>query len=946
MTSATYAASSQVPQGTWSSVGAARNGGYIWCQTAFDGKIYEGTDFGVWYWDGTNWLQLGGAENSLASAQIFSITEGIGQIYAGTKDGVWCWDGTDWSRVGNDLSPTWVYALITINNTVYAGTGNSEGVWSWNGTNWSKVGGENNLLFSKNVVCLKTVNNILYAGTTLYGVWSWNGTNWSMVGGSANSLASSDIYCLSSVNGILYAGTVYPGTESASGVWAWNGTKWSMVGGFTNPLANTKISSLTTINDSLYAGTDKGLWCWNGTNWSQVGGVSNPLGTTTIGLLSTVNGIIYSCTSDCTIWCWNGADWSELEKVGSLFGTLKAIKSLTSVNEVVYAGTSARGVLVWDGTNWTQVGGASNPLVSAEIDSLTTVQNAVYAGTGNQGVWVWQGENWSQVGGSSNPLATSQIYSLTIVNDVVYAGTSTQGLWSWNGVSWLPVGGSSNPLNSEAINCLLSVDGKVYAGTDYYGVCVWNGTKWSQLAGSSNNLMYVYSLTTVDNTVCAGIWAGGVWSWNGSDWLQVSGSSNPLADITVGSLINVNGILYAGTGDIYDGQSSGLWALEGENWMQVAGTTDHISFPMISSLTIASDAVYAGTYYAGNSSSFWGNGVWKWSLSTPVLLAKTLAITAPNTATANNAFNITVTAKDISGNTVTGYQGTVHFASTDTLAELPADYSFTSSDNGSHTFSVTLKSVGTQSFTVTDTDSSGNAPSEVTQTVQVEAEALTAQSVVQIGANPNDGDSVGIFIGLDNILHVTGSTLENPQISKYQIEVDYNPDLVTILDVIDEAHLGNFKIESTASKVTLSDYADQGTHNYNKLCFIPIALKGSVLDFASISVKYVNIKDADLQEINVTPVNLEFQRGKVLKEELEAEPKIEDAVAGLQFLAGLRNAGLSLGEVNLINMASILEPGLSTKVIKPNVKNVIALMQYLAELRDISFKPVNKLLVN
>ena len=67
------------------------------------------------------------------------------------------------------------------------------------------------------------------------------------------------------------------------------------------------------------------------------------------------------------------------------------------------------------------------------------------------------------------------------------------------------------------------------------------------------------------------------------------------------------------------------------------------------------------------------------------------------------AHNVTVTAKDAFGNTATGYLGTVHFTSSDGAAVLPANYTFVAGDNGTHTFSVTLKTVGTQSITATDT---------------------------------------------------------------------------------------------------------------------------------------------------------------------------------------------------------------------------------------------------
>ena len=65
--------------------------------------------------------------------------------------------------------------------------------------------------------------------------------------------------------------------------------------------------------------------------------------------------------------------------------------------------------------------------------------------------------------------------------------------------------------------------------------------------------------------------------------------------------------------------------------------------------------------------------------------------------------SVVVSALDRFGNAGTGYTGTVHFASSDPQAVLPADYTFTAADAGSHTFTATLKTAGTQTLSVTDT---------------------------------------------------------------------------------------------------------------------------------------------------------------------------------------------------------------------------------------------------
>lgn len=69
---------------------------------------------------------------------------------------------------------------------------------------------------------------------------------------------------------------------------------------------------------------------------------------------------------------------------------------------------------------------------------------------------------------------------------------------------------------------------------------------------------------------------------------------------------------------------------------------------------------------------------------------------------AGRPFNVTITAADVFGNAVTGYSGTVHFSSSDSLAALPSDYTFQTGDNGEHTFSVTFNATGSQTLNVWD----------------------------------------------------------------------------------------------------------------------------------------------------------------------------------------------------------------------------------------------------
>jgi hypothetical protein len=76
------------------------------------------------------------------------------------------------------------------------------------------------------------------------------------------------------------------------------------------------------------------------------------------------------------------------------------------------------------------------------------------------------------------------------------------------------------------------------------------------------------------------------------------------------------------------------------------------------------------------------------------------SVTAPATASTETAFNFAVTALDASNNVATGYSGTAHFTSTDGKAVLPADSALA---NGTADFPASLKNVGDQTITATDT---------------------------------------------------------------------------------------------------------------------------------------------------------------------------------------------------------------------------------------------------
>jgi hypothetical protein len=116
----------------------------------------------------------------------------------------------------------------------------------------------------------------------------------------------------------------------------------------------------------------------------------------------------------------------------------------------------------------------------------------------------------------------------------------------------------------------------------------------------------------------------------------------------------------------------------------------------------------------------------------------------PSPIEAGTAGTFTVTALDASGGTFTGYRGTVAFTSSDPRADLPAPYTFTDADNGTHSFTATLQTAGSQSITATDT-----ADPSFTGTQSGIRVVPTPPVVTGTTVTPTAGRTFGVAAGFD-----------------------------------------------------------------------------------------------------------------------------------------------------------------------------------------------------
>ncbi len=111
-------------------------------------------------------------------------------------------------------------------------------------------------------------------------------------------------------------------------------------------------------------------------------------------------------------------------------------------------------------------------------------------------------------------------------------------------------------------------------------------------------------------------------------------------------------------------------------------------------------------------------------------------VSGPATATAGIGSSVTVTARDSYNNTVPGYLGTVHFATTDSGAgaTLPGNYTFVASDGGVHVFTagVILTTAASQTVTVTDTVTTSMAGSAVVSVKPATASRFTLSAPASV----------------------------------------------------------------------------------------------------------------------------------------------------------------------------------------------------------------------
>ncbi|MBI2084707.1 MAG: hypothetical protein HYT70_03810 [Candidatus Aenigmarchaeota archaeon] len=261
-----------------------------------------------------------------------------------------------------------------------------------------------------------------------------------------------------------------------------------------------------------------------------------------------------------------------------------------------------------------------------------------------------------------------------------------------------------------------------------------------------------------------------------------------------------------------------------------------------------------------------------------------LKVTAPNSAVAGNAFDLTVTAVDASGSTKKDYAGTASFSSSDSLGILPSSYAFQASDGGTKTFKVRLKTAGQQDVTVTADGASQKVNVNVTHAEAAYIDLMLNSTAV----NPNGYVSLSVtsYDIYNNSWDVTGnSTFSIDSEAKgmfsnetYRSEVEGLWTVKASYSVGSKSYLDGETLHVTsagvpqpeepkpeapvqASAEIAADELIQVTVNTTKAFTINVKNTGDV-DLSNVSIVFSGFPETLM---NVTPSIVNIEKGKTQK---------------------------------------------------------------------------------
>jgi hypothetical protein len=667
--------------------------------------------------------------------------------------------GTTWTLLGNTVFDRVAFGSIVVNPTNasivyvtvwYGPNANSGGVWkSTNGGgSWTNLTAGIHVGAASDLVMDPANASILYAGLTQDNNTATNGlyrtanggTTWTRLAGGfplGSTIGPSIRVAIAPSSPSTVYATVF---DVASGLpkrygSSNSGTNWSALA----PLPTDEESRYWHVVLSVDPGNAKAVYVNGdhtlyhsvdgGQHWSELNGSEDPVG---VFFDDAGN---YILVGDHGIYAEGANPTVQINKQGNLQVSEFYTLTLDPTNPAIaygvaqdqFADIKYDNYPVWTAIGVDPVNGGGNG--SGETGKILVDPanpNRLYDYIpANPGCFILRsddaGNSWTEEGtgiptdlaGYSLAYASEKAFQMDPNNpDRLIVGTNRVYQTTNDGSSWTaisPVLSPSGNLSDQYITALAIApsDGNtIYAATADGRLFITrnDGTSWQEsdsalplnsfdqivdIKVDPTNPLHAFIVPGRFPTAVFG--AARVWTTTtgGSSWTDITGNLPPegWTNAIVVDWRFATPVLYVATArGVYRSLDTGTtWTRFGAG-MPNAPVSDLQFVP-------AFDLLAAATY---------GRGVFEIIAPGP---ATKFNITSVKTVTAGTPFNVTVVAVDALGYRALSYQGTVHFTSTDPIAILPADYAFTSADQGAHTFTngVTFKTTGTQTLTVTDT---------------------------------------------------------------------------------------------------------------------------------------------------------------------------------------------------------------------------------------------------
>ncbi len=257
----------------------------------------------------------------------------------------------------------------------------------------------------------------------------------------------------------------------------------------------------------------------------------------------------------------------------------------------------------------------------------------------------------------------------------------------------------------------------------------------------------------------------------------------------------------------------------------------------------------------------------------------------------------------------------------------------------------TYAQAGTYAVIVTVVLGNGRSGSaEETVTVGTTAGVQAPLSVMP-DASASHGNAAGLSISVPAVVYGdTEQSATGEKIAGYQLTVSSSDPMAVRLDPAScpAPFTGcAANVDQHAGTETVAAAVYQGVAPPTNLAFVPVRLTGPVTEAVQVTTTLQSVVDQHDTALGTpAPVTVTLQRGAVYQAcSTDGTPvvgyrglSVADAVAALQYLVKLRQAGTGCGQVNPVALASLVPVGTGLGS-TPSVADVVALLQYLVGLR-------------